>query len=351
MQRNLSLDGLRGIAALAVVLSHVANMTWMPEIDKRDPVFYEWLLWHLGAPAVDIFLVLSGYVITKSLLRTPQKYTDYLISRMIRLYPVAWTAVLIGMTVRAMDLSPIIGMTSSLAFDENLGAKDILGFMTMIAPMPNYGAVNPPLWSLVLEMQAALMMPFLAKIARQNVVYLGIFAFMIMFVMVEVTRTVYPIYFSGFVVGTILAAKEDSIPAAPRPYAILAVATIMLFMRHYLSSLDIGDPSFRIPVAIAASGILIAILQGAGKAFFESRLVQWFGNISYPLYAVHWPIMAAFTMMVGKTMGIATAAIASIPIAIAAAWIVSIAIDRPAIKFAKIIKTQRKSLAKSQPSS
>ena len=53
--REPQLDGMRGLAALAVALSHVAAMSWIPYEDgPAAPSAWAYVLWHLGAPAVDL---------------------------------------------------------------------------------------------------------------------------------------------------------------------------------------------------------------------------------------------------------------------------------------------------------
>lgn len=341
--RYIALDGLRGIAALAVVFSHIASMTWMPFKDKRDPELFEWALWHLGAPAVDIFLVLSGFVIARSLIKNPSPYLDYMLSRMVRLYPVAWVAVGVGFALRGIGLEPFIGMSPSIDMKEELGISDIIGLMTMIGPIPNVSTVNPPLWTLVLEMQAAFFMPVLAYVARRNPALLAAIGLIVLFSLTMITSYVYPIFFYGFFVGAALAGLEGKIPVTPKPVLLLVVAGIALMMRHYLSFMDFEDYILRIPSAVAAAGVIIAIQQGAGKALLESKPVQWLGDISYPLYAVHWPILAGVTMMYGKSMGVTTAAIMAIPFAILIAWLVGIAVDKPAITLSKILRPRQSS--------
>ena len=63
-------DGLRGVLALGVVLSHFTLMTVNPFDDPTRPLaVWEHLCWYLGAPAVDAFFVLSGWVVAGSYLR------------------------------------------------------------------------------------------------------------------------------------------------------------------------------------------------------------------------------------------------------------------------------------------
>lgn len=335
--RDTALDGVRGIAALCVVLSHVAAMSWNPFSDRiEEGTFVGRMLWHLGAPAVDIFFVLSGYVVTKAIVQRKPDYTEFLLGRMVRLYPIAWIAVLAGLLLRAGGLSAPPGASEALqALKGHLETSDILGFTTMLAPIPMANKVNPPLWTLVVEMQAALVMPLLAwaAVRRPQLVAVG-WAFLAA-VIVPALGWYYPYFFTGFGLGAALVVLEPRIPRAPRPYAALAFFMVALLCRHYL---DTEEPSLRIPCALAAAGVVLMIRQGAARNVLESRPAAWLGSISYPLYAVHWPIMAAFCMTMGWYVGVTWAAVASIPVTMAVAMALERWVDRPAIALSRLMR-------------
>ena len=80
--RFRELDGLRGIAALAVVFSHYAaqHNSHFPE----DPPPFHGFEW--GAAGVQLFFIISGFVIFMSA-RRANRPSDFAISRAARLYP------------------------------------------------------------------------------------------------------------------------------------------------------------------------------------------------------------------------------------------------------------------------
>ncbi len=80
MPRLECLDGLRGLLALYVLLGHMAPFAVLPD-------WLQTLVSHGGA-AVDIFFILSGLVITQSLLRAGGRPAAFLIARAVRIYPV-----------------------------------------------------------------------------------------------------------------------------------------------------------------------------------------------------------------------------------------------------------------------
>src|ERR1700722_4319361 len=80
MKRLHSLDGVRGLLALYVLLGHVAPFAVLPDW-VQDTVSH-------GGAAVDVFFVLSGLVITQSLVHAGGHATPFLVARFARIFPV-----------------------------------------------------------------------------------------------------------------------------------------------------------------------------------------------------------------------------------------------------------------------
>src|ERR1700678_30636 len=90
MNKHLpQLDGLRGIAILIVVLGHVTVFGFGLGISHLGPI----------PPAgVDLFFVLSGFLITRILLdarRQPHYFRNFYIRRALRIWPLYFAALLI----------------------------------------------------------------------------------------------------------------------------------------------------------------------------------------------------------------------------------------------------------------
>jgi peptidoglycan/LPS O-acetylase OafA/YrhL len=80
MRRLVCLDGLRGVLAFYVMLSHTLPFAPMPH-------WLAWLFWHGGA-GVDVFFILSGLVIVQSLASFGYRSRPFMIARVARIYPV-----------------------------------------------------------------------------------------------------------------------------------------------------------------------------------------------------------------------------------------------------------------------
>lgn len=338
MTRYRSLDGLRGIAAAAVVASHVAAMTWNPFFDARAPAWWEYALWHMGAPAVDVFFVLSGFVVALSLgrhLRGDGNRMEYVAGRFARLLPVAWMGILLGLVAREWHPMGLPGMGGGMAaYDRAISPQDIVGYTTMLFPVPDATIVNPPLWTLVAEMQAALLMPVIlwAVVRFPRAAVPG--SVMIGALLAIGTGYGYLANLCAFVIGAWIACNRRTLPKGLRPRALLLAGVGLLGLRHITGS---GDPLLHIAGALGAAFIVLLAIKGDGGKLLCSRWAQMLGRISFPLYAVHYPIMTLTLWLLGPYTGPTLGAILSLPASFAAALLVERVVDRNAIALSRHI--------------
>lgn len=97
------LDGLRGLLALWVALSHIfswcgfANVPDTVSIPHRVKLL--WTQFAYAPGAVDTFIILSGFVISYLLHSRPQSYRQFMIGRFFRIYPVYLICLLMGLAM------------------------------------------------------------------------------------------------------------------------------------------------------------------------------------------------------------------------------------------------------------
>lgn len=138
LNRFRELDGLRGLAALAVALYHL-TIAYPTEFvgAERSPFTMSW-----GMYGVQLFFLISGYVILMTAQRAIRP-SDFVISRISRLYPVYWIAVTLTIVLIVVFAIP----------DMPQGTLDRLLNYTMVQRWLQVPNVDGVYWTLAVEMQ------------------------------------------------------------------------------------------------------------------------------------------------------------------------------------------------------
>lgn len=164
MPRYLTLHGLRGLMALWVFVSHLVAIAWLPTGALPAP----WNTLLNGAHAVDVFIILSGFVITHLIQTNPQSYGHYIWRRFCRLYPLFFFAVSLALVGVYAGFTPI-------HFDETKTIAHYAVHLTMFHGLvPNdwlqnaQGSLLTPAWSVSLEWQFYLVAPFALALAARS---------------------------------------------------------------------------------------------------------------------------------------------------------------------------------------
>lgn len=149
--RLYEVDLLRIIAALSVVLYHY---TFSGYLGGHSPVEYPALspVTRYGYLGVDMFFVISGFVVLLS--AWGRRPSDFVISRIVRLYPAFWVAVIV---------TTVVSITLSRGhFRVTVG--QFLANLTMFNSVPNIANVDVVYWTLWAELRFYALVFILAAI-------------------------------------------------------------------------------------------------------------------------------------------------------------------------------------------
>lgn len=299
------IDGLRAIAVLSVVFFH-AGFAFVPG----------------GFVGVDIFFVISGYLITSQLLQSMERgsfsYAAFYERRIRRLLPAMIPVLLFAIAVALWRLQPhaLIEFGDSLV-SFFLFASNIF-FMNHDSYFDGSSASTLLLhtWSLSVEEQYYLLFPALLllmyRVARQRVALaiVSIFLLSLVFSIVAVQQGRINIAFyhplSRFwelMVGSLLAARVVRPRLGNRAANVLAgisLATMAASMALISKATPFPGAAALAPT-LATAGI---ILSGQGNTTLVGRLLSmrapvFIGRISYSLYLWHWPLLALMHMRNG----------------------------------------------------
>lgn len=305
INHRTDIQGLRAVAVLAVMLFHF-NPNWLPG----------------GFVGVDVFLVISGYLITYILLGRKAQ-PDYRLggtlyyfytNRLKRIAP-AYFAMLVLVSLLAavlflpQDLAIYKkGLNQATWFNSN---HYFAGFGDYFAPA-NHEQPLLHTWSLAVEIQFYLLAPFLVLLLPARALQWLLAALLIGLTAMAEYRL------------RILGIQQETYYSLyPRLPAFFAGSLVALWMRTagggygkpWLGSLGLAlvvssstaQPLLGpfpgvlalLPVAGAAL-ILLRRAQGPAGQLLASKPMVWLGELSYSLYLWHWPVLALLRYYTGS---------------------------------------------------
>ena len=310
--RVRGLDGLRGIASLIVVLRHTSNAVFMP-IDMRRTLLESPLAFLFNAQgAVQLFFVLSGYVLATSLNRN-KKWVDglqFYVKRVFRIYPPYIAAVLLAWLASQFYVSTPDGEGLTLwirhSLDLDISARQVLS--STLFPGEAYGLV-PQGWTLRVEMIFSVLMPFLLFFARRFHWSLLVVAALLVFRLPEALGDLR--YAIDFGLGIALFLERERlgrvmalIPRRATPLVVLVgvwfFASPMLLGWHEPipgGNVLIGgfDPASIVLMGIGSAILVICAVYVPWMSLaLSSRPIAFLGKISFSLYLLHRIFIALF---------------------------------------------------------
>jgi peptidoglycan/LPS O-acetylase OafA/YrhL len=334
-----TLDTLRGVAAITVMLFHLAS---------RQKI--EQLLPH-GYLAVDFFFILSGVVLAHAYEGRFGQGLDvrgFVIRRLIRLYPLVLAGALLGLLVRLTksQVDP--------ASVDPLGQVLVAGLLNgALVPML-YGseltgrALFPsdgPLWSLFFELLANL--AWVTLLVRRKTTLLLVILLVAAVLDADCIR-----HYGTANVGS---DRDTLFAALPRVTYGFVAGVLLYRLRHRLRPLAgcwaapaLGAllilavlPAQAVPVHtawwdMACVFLILPVIVGLGMAPSIGRPASNVGGVigrcSYPLYVLHYPVLVA-VIEIAKiqfpTARHSVVGVAVVATALAVAWVVLVVYDEP----------------------
>jgi peptidoglycan/LPS O-acetylase OafA/YrhL len=366
VKRLACFDGLRGVLALYVLLSHMAPFAVLPPR-------IAWLLSH-GEAGVDLFFVLSGMVIVRSLERFNYRARPFLIARAARIIPVFLPVFAFAVAVQplASDFAhmPWIALDSPARtiWSEGWPASwpiDLATHLTMVhGLLPNgwlphvWVSFLGSAWSLSTEWQFyALVAVIGARFGhgergqwRLVMLLLGVALAAVAWREAvppgwHFSRAFLPNKAMYFALGVASAALLENARFWPRFLAVLcAVMTLCLMHNNSLKALAplVWVLCLAAQFAQGQSGRPWFGLRALGKLLSSAPLC-WLGAMSYGMYLVNEPIQKLLGIVLtkavdGQAMLFTLLWIpAAVLLPIAAAWWLHYQIETPALRRGKAL--------------
>lgn len=324
------LDGLRAIAILLVLFRHAilparngeAPILPVGGWDAAIPFINGWI-------GVDLFFVLSGFLITRHLLRRmeragPFDIFSYLSARALRIVP-TYFAVLALVVAGAIPFFEIgekllaLRVGYHLLFlQDYLPANIVVAFWSLgveekfyiLAPFIMFGAYRskslPRRYCLlVLLVIIPSSLRLLTDIADPGVTgYIEFF---------RVFRSPFHLTFDGLAIGVLCAfLQKDRLIGRMSDAAINAlfwtssgILILLLFPTELLAVIDGFDRIVQqLAISLAFGGVLVSVItRPKGTGFLSGPLMLIIARISYPLYLIHMPLVPVALYLSGYHVG------------------------------------------------
>jgi peptidoglycan/LPS O-acetylase OafA/YrhL len=284
--RFYQIDGLRGIAALGVVLFHLTN--------GSNSYYGETFAFDYGGYGVALFFAISGFVISLSL-NSKDTLLAFLKARFIRLYPTFWLCVIFSYIVVSR-------------FGENskkVTATDLLLNFSMIPKFLGAKSfVDGVYWTLQIELLFYLAIALLFYFSRKNplailIYFMGaslLFGQIEIFDVKNLVNSMDPLiksiywrlygllnieYNYLFLIGIAIFNVSKYHPKS----TVCRLSWLSLVLANF-TALTVSLEVFAVAIVVT-SLLFFSLTFSPLKKLLSSKILYWFGSISYILYLIH----------------------------------------------------------------
>jgi peptidoglycan/LPS O-acetylase OafA/YrhL len=318
-----SLDSLRGLTTLQVLFNHViltipiiwaiycqevgySSQTALPYAVTFSPLHFFWA----GGEGVQLFFVLSGFVLYKSISEQADfHYLSYLCKRLFRLY-LPYVAVI---SVAALLLNNVfanhaqLSETSTWFNDMWKNKVSFNDFWHYLLLKGNFHNLDTTLWSIVAEIKISIIFPFVVFLYKRLNFRQSALAILVYIIFYHVVNKFIPSfimeelsflsYLSLFLMGAFLYKYQDILTAyLPQTTGkLLGILALSILLYTYTwNTVWLPEPYYLLIKRgyIYLSGfagfmLLLLTVKVADTTILNNRFLIWLGEISYSLYLTH----------------------------------------------------------------
>ncbi|MDB5705966.1 MAG: acyltransferase 3 [Sphingomonas bacterium] len=317
-----TLNGIRGIAALCVAIFHT-NAAFWPATARS------------GFLAVDVFFVLSGFVLASSYgerLTTGQLAPiGFMRARLVRFYPLYIAGLALGV-IQALAQQAVHSQNAMPSATLGVAMVSALLFLPVgIASLGSLTPLNPPAWSLLFEFWINAGWAPLAKRFGRTMEVAVLLISGALFVDISLrsgtmalgsdwstalgglARAVF-----SFAAGLLLYRARGVLPTIETRWSLLILAAVVAL----LFTAPGNALAYDLGVALVASPSLIFAGSRINPPASIRPLFSFLGMISFPLYAIHEPLLLLWAHVVrAGDITPATAGLSFFAALIALAWL------------------------------
>ena len=314
-----SIDSLRALAVLAVIIYHV-DVNYLPG----------------GFLGVDLFFVLSGYLISSLIIKEYRKtgslnLYNFYIRRARRLLPAVYFMITVGLVVMVLFNEVLLRKSHLDAIFGYIYSSNWWYIFHKLDYFDSFGAQSPfkHLWSLAIEEQFYMIFPLLFLLVNRKkkskdgtyklnknflyvvlgLILVSLIAHILLFDINNISRIYFGTDTRAFsllvgVVGAILypmerlhakvTPQQNMIYSVVSLVSIATLITVMIYTSEYNTLLYRGGF-----LLVAILGLIVIISSGKQHTLMSRLLsfkpIVFIGKISYSLYLWHFPVLVLMT--------------------------------------------------------
>ncbi|MFC5454047.1 acyltransferase family protein [Prosthecobacter fluviatilis] len=324
-------DMLRGFAALAVCWYHFTNgsANFLPEGLLKSSGTHGWL-------GVEVFFVISGFIIPYALQRSGYRMADYgrfILRRIIRLDP-PYLASIVILLVLGYVCSALPGFRGPPFEPTFVQVVLHLGYLNALAGQP---WLNPAFWTLAIELQYYLLVGLLFPVLAHRAAGVRVAAFAVLACLAVLLPAEQHLFHWLFLFMLGMAAFQLRVGLLGRS-------------GFWLGVLLLGGGAWLVNGGlIAATAAATALLLGLSGPK-EHPIFLFLGQISYSLYLLHIPVgsrVVNFSQKFDLSMpGRLAALLAAVAVSIGAAWLLYRCVELPAQRWSSSLRYRERGTQK-----
>ena len=295
------LDGVRGLAILLVATGHI---------------FYEYYIFHIGWIGINLFFILSGYLITQRLFHFKEQslknyFRNFYVRRILRIFPLYY-----GVLIFFLILLPNLSDRFQSYYSELREIQACYWLYISNWQIIFHGLPAQPLffhfWSLAVEEQFYFVWPILFIVFNNTRSKYFLIAILILISILTRIFTANPLnaYLNTLtaaeplLLGSILSImhKKGIIEKVNNWLTVGSIFSSLFLVFTIIQNTDLhitnsllmkyGYSAIDIIMAFILCSTLVSNLWGLKiRYLFSQRWIRWLGKYSYAIYVYHWIIL------------------------------------------------------------
>jgi peptidoglycan/LPS O-acetylase OafA/YrhL len=351
-----ALDGLRGAAALYVLLHHLTTYLPYPNANIAQRIIGT--TFRFGHYPVDVFIVLSGFCLMIPVCRSGGTLKGgsrhFFVRRARRILPTYYAAVLVSLLL----IGTILGSSTGTPWDQTMPLTwtDVVSHLFLfqdLLPNANHH-INYAMWSISVEWRIYFLFPLLiVAAARMGTPAVAILTTLLSYLVLFLLRFTpintgawgaSPAYFGLFSIGMLacdlsFGKLREFTPNRSIFLAFIGVGTIALAILSF-SRYSGHLQALSLLVGLIGACLMLCMIRGylpAVSQIFSWRPLAFLGTMGFSLYLFHPPIIQLVWIGLIRPLNLSIQAqqmvlVASAPLVVAGCYLAFLAFEKPVLR-------------------